>query len=122
MALAQESATSNGTEQQIQSNDLRTVVGCLSKTANTYVITGGGPGPKQFRIVGGDTAMLKGKIGQTVKVVGPVDRSNPEEVAAPPYNEGSTTGATYETIVAQKVKVMGGLCSNPGQEWKGDHE
>lgn len=122
LATSQQSASKNGSENQNQPTDLRTVVGCLSKTANTYVITGGGPGPKEFRVVGGDTAMLKGKIGQTVKVVGPVGEADPADVAAPPYNEGSTTGVTYETIVAQKVKVMGGLCSNPGQEWKGDHE
>jgi hypothetical protein len=100
---------------------LRTVVGCLSKTDNTYVITGGGPGPKQFRILSGDTTKLRHKIGQTVEVFGMVGKSDPAEVAAPPYHEGSTTGVGYNTINVQKVKVLGGLCSNPGQEWKGDH-
>ncbi len=100
----------------------RTVVGCLSKTANTYVITGGAPGPKQFRIVGGDTSILKGKIGQTVRVVGMVGESNPAKVASPPFNEGSTTGVGYNTIVAQKIKLVGGLCSNAGEEYQGDHK
>lgn len=102
--------------------ELRTVVGCLSQTDDTYVITGGAPGPKQFRIVGGDTSALKGKVGQSVKVVGMVSEADPAEVAAPPYHEGSTAGATYETIVVQKVKILGGQCSFPGQEWTGDHE
>lgn len=123
IASAQTSATDAGTQDESKQEklELRTVVGCLSQTANTYVITGGAPGPKQFRIVGGDTSALKGKIGQSVKVVGMVGESDPKEVASPPYNEGSTTGATYKTIVAQKIKVMGGLCSFPGQEWKGEH-
>ena len=120
LAMAQEKG-GRGQDQQ-QGTNIRTIVGCLSQTNDQYVITGGGPDAKQIRIVGGDTSMLKTKIGQTVRVVGPVAESDPAAVAAPPYNEGSTTGVTYETIVAQKVKVLGGLCSNPGQEWKGDHE
>ncbi len=118
-ACAQDNVANNNSESKAE---LRTVVGCLSKTANTYVITGGAPGAKQFRIVAGDTSALKGKIGQTVKVVGIVGDSDPALVAAPPYNEGSTTGAGFKTIVVQKIKVLGGLCSNAGQEWKGDHE
>ena len=98
----------------------RTVVGCLSKTANTYLITGGAPGPKQFRIIGGDTSILKGRIGQTVRVVGMVGESDPSKVSAPPFNEGSTTGVGYNTIVVQKIKVVGGLCSNAGEEYPGD--
>jgi|SRR5579863_2765383 len=116
---AQDYSTEN---KQDNKEELETVVGCLSKTANTYVITGGGPGAKQFRIIGGDTSMLKRKIGQSVKVVGMVGESDPATVASPPYNEGSTTGAGYNTIVAQKIKVLGGLCSRPGAEYKGDHE
>ncbi len=100
----------------------RTVVGCLSRTADTYVITGGAPGLKQFRIVGGDTSVLKGKIGHTVRVVGMVGESDPAKVAAPPFNEGSTTGVGYNTIVAQKIKLVGGLCSNAGEEYRGDYE
>jgi len=118
--VAQES--NNGSESNQSKAELRTVIGCLSKTADTYVITGGAPGPKQFRIIEGDTSMLKGKIGQTVKVVGLVGKSGPTENVAPPYNEGSTTGVGYETIVAQKIKVLGGLCSDPGREYPGDHK
>lgn len=89
-------------------SELRTVVGCLSSTANTYVITGGGPGPKQFRIVGGDTSPLKGKIGHTVKVVGLVGANDPVENIITPYNEGTTTGVGYNTIVAQKIQDVYG--------------
>jgi len=102
--------------------ELRTVVGCLSKTDHTYVITGGGPGPKQFRIIGGDTLMLKGEIGQSVEVVGMVGKNDPEENVTRPSNEGTTTGVGYNTIMVQKVKILGGLCSFPGKEWPGDHE
>lgn len=119
---AQENAGNNPDSNAQGKPVLMTVVGCLSKTAQNYVITGGAPGPQEFRIIEGDTSALKGKIGQTVKVVGLVGDSDPAQIAAPPYNEGSTTGVGYHTIAVQKIKVMGGLCSNPGQEWKGDHE
>jgi hypothetical protein len=102
--------------------ELRTVIGCLSKTDNTYVITGGAPGPKQFRIIGGDTTKFRGQIGQTVRVVGLVGKSGPLDNVAPPYHEGSTTGVGYNTIIAEKIKVLGGMCSNPGEEYAGDHE
>ena len=101
--------------------ELMTVVGCLSKSGNTYVITGGAPGAQEFRIIAGDTSMLKGQQGQSVEIVGMVTQSNPAKDAAPPYHAGSTTGVGYETIELQKAKVLGGMCSNPGQEWKGDH-
>lgn len=117
MALAQ----SNPPNLSQNKPQLMTVVGCLTKTGNTYVITGGSPGAQVFRIISGDTSMLKGKQEQTVKVIGMVAESNPAKDAAPPYNGGSTTGVGYETIAAQKITVLGGLCSNPGQEWKGAH-
>ena len=100
--------------------ELRTVVGCLSQTADTYVITGGAPGPKQFRIVGGDTSRLKGKIGYTVKVVGLVGTSDPVQMMITPYYEGSTSGVTYNTVIAQKIKIVHGNCSEAGKEYAGD--
>ncbi len=51
-----------------------------------------------------------------------VGESNPATVAAAPFNEGSTTGVGYNTIVAQKIKLVGGLCSNAGEEYLGDHK
>lgn len=102
--------------------ELRTVIGCLSKTGKSYVITGGGPGPKEFRIIAGDTSMLRGKVGQTVSVVGFVRESSPVDSSAPPYYEGSTTGVTYNVIDAREISVKGGLCSNPGEEYPGVHK
>ncbi len=102
-------------------SELRTVEGCLSRVGNTYVITAGGDGPRQFRITAGDTARLEGKLGFTVRVVGQVGESGPLDSVAPPYNEGSTTGVGYNTIVAQKTKEIHTNCSEPGKEWVGDH-
>jgi hypothetical protein len=91
LVAAQENAASDKGQNEARKPELMTVVGCLSQTGDTYVITGGAPGPQQFRIIGGDTAMLKGKIGQTVEVAGMVGESNAAKDAAPPYGEGSTT-------------------------------
>jgi hypothetical protein len=120
-ALAQKEMTANRSEMVVQPTGLRTVVGCLSKTGETYVITGGAPGPKQFRIVSGDVSSLKGKIGHIVEVVGIVGKkdalANQNEI----YNQGTTTGVGYLTIDAQKIKQLYGNCSEPGKEWAGDH-
>jgi hypothetical protein len=100
---------------------LRTVVGCLSKTAGTYVITGGAPGPKQFRIVSGDVSSLKEKLGYTIKVVGIVGRNDALANQNGLYNAGSTTGVGYLTIEAQKISQVYVNCSGIGKEWSGDH-
>jgi hypothetical protein len=121
-ALAQEAMNANRGETAPQALGLRTVVGCLSKTDGTYVITGGAPGPKQFRIVSGDTSFLKGKIGHTIKVVGMVGKNDALANQNDLYNEGSTTGAGYLTIAAQKISQVYGNCSEPGKEWAGDHK
>jgi len=92
------------------------VEGCLSKTAHTYVITGGDQ-PKQYRIIGGDPAALKalkGKIGHTVRVTGELGQSDGVENVAPPFNEGSTTGVTYSTLVINSVRDRSSNCSYPG--------
>ncbi len=96
---------------------VRTVVGCLSTTNGLYTITGGGPGPKQYRIIGGDTSALKGKVLYTVQVTGDVAKNDPEENMTAPYNEGTTTGAGWNTIVAHKVKIIHANCSEPGKEY-----
>jgi hypothetical protein len=122
VGLAQDSSMNGTNSDQHEKPELRTIIGCLSMTNHTYVITGGGPGPKQFRIIGGDTSKLQGEIGQSVEVVGMVGKNNPEENMSRPYNEGTTTGVGYDTIMLEKVKILGGLCSFPGKEWRGDHE
>jgi hypothetical protein len=120
--LAQESMNDHRGETVSQQTGLRTVVGCLSKTDGTFVITGGAPGPKQFRIVAGDVSGLKGKIGHTVKVVGIVGKNDPVANQNGLYNEGSTTGVGYLTIEAQKISEVYGNCSEAGKEWAGDHK
>jgi hypothetical protein len=120
--LAQDAMSSNRSAIVPQETGLRTVVGCLSKTGDTYVITGGAPGPKQFRIVSGDLSSLKGKIGHTMKVVGIVEKNDALANQNDLYNEGSTTGAGYLTIEAQKISQVYGNCSEAGKEWAGDHK
>lgn len=119
---AGQEATNTGRPESLpQPTGLRTVVGCLSKTADTYVVTGGAPGPKQFRIVSGNVSALKGKIGHTVKVVGMVGKNDALANQNGLYNEGSTTGVGYLTIEARKVSEVYGNCSEPGKEWAGEH-
>lgn len=93
----------------------KTVEGCLSFTDHTYVITGGNT-PRQFRIIGGNTAPLKGKLGHTFAVSGAVGESDPGENTTQPPNEGTTTGVTYNTITAQTVKDIAPNCSYGGSE------
>ena len=120
-AVAQQAVNANQSETVPQPLGLRTVVGCLSKTDGTYVITGGAPGPKQFRIVSGDLSWLKGKTGHTIKVVGIVGKNDALANQNGLYYEGSTTGVGYLTIEAQKISEVYGNCSEAGKEWAGDH-
>ena len=121
-ALAQETMNPNQSEAVPQPTGLRTIVGCLSKTAGTYVITGGAPGPKQFRIMSGDVSPLKGKIGHTVTIVGIVGKNDALANQHELYNEGTTTGVGYLTIEAQKISEVYGNCSEAGKEWAGAHK
>ena len=121
-AVAQETMNPNRSEIVPQATGLRTVVGCLSRTAGTYVITGGAPGPKQFRIVSGDLSWLKGKTGHTIKVVGIVGKNDASANQNGLYDEGSTTGVGYLTIEAQKISEVYGNCSEAGKEWAGEHK
>lgn len=118
---SQEAMNANQSETVPQALGLRTVVGCLSMTAGTYVIAGGAPGPKQFRIVSGDVSSLKGKIGRTIKVVGIVGKNDSLANQNGLYNAGSTTGVGYLTIEAQKISQVSFNCEG-GKEWAGDHE
>jgi hypothetical protein len=121
-AMAQDAVTTNDSGAAPQELGVRTVVGCLSKTGNTYVITGGGPSPKQYRIVAGDVSALKGKLGYTVKVMGILAKNDALANQNGLYNAGSTTGVGYLTIDAKQIWVMYANCSNPGQEWGGEHK
>ena len=118
---SQEAMNANESETVPQALGLRTVVGCLSMTAGTYVVAGGAPRPKQFRIVSGDVSSLKGKIGRTIKVVGIVGKNDALANQNGLYNAGSTTGVGYLTIEAQKISEVSFGCEG-GKEWTGDHE
>ena len=97
---------------------LETIIGCLSKGPDgTYNLTGG-RGPKEFRIISGETPEMKHWVGQDVEVLGIVGVG---QANRPPYNSGSTTGVRPWTIKAQKVKELGAQCAMTGQEWTGDH-
>jgi hypothetical protein len=76
---SQVKAQQRAAEQQGEAHNplgLRTFVGCLAMTAGTYVISGGGSAPRQFRIISGDVSSLKGKLGHTVKVVGIIGKND----------------------------------------------
>lgn len=120
-AIAQREMAKKDSGTVDESIGLRTVVGCLSKTDDTYVITGGAPGPKQFRILSGDVSSLKGKIGYTIEVVGMVSKNDALANQNGIYNEGTTTGVGYLTIDVQKIKQLYENCSEPSKEWAGDH-
>jgi hypothetical protein len=66
---------------------------------------------RQYRIVGGDTEALKGKLGHTVEVTGPVGQKESGATTNGLYNSGSTTGVGYNTITAQSVKEIYANCS-----------
>lgn len=117
-AVAQPQENENHSGNVPQHLGLETVIGCLSKgPAGTYNLTGG-RAPREFRIISGETPAMKHWVGQDVEVLGVVGVGQADH---PPYNSGSTTGVRLWTIKAQKVKELGGLCSDAGQEWPGDH-
>ncbi len=117
-SLAQGQAAASAANSAEQSrNPVQTVEGCLTYSNGQYVITGGAPGPKQYRIIGGDTSALKHKEQYTVKVTGPVGTNNAEENMTTPYNAGSTTGVGWNTIEAQKIQVVFANCSEPGKAY-----
>ena len=101
-----------------QSHDsMRVVEGCLSQIdKGHYAITGQGPTPKQFRLVGGDPAELSRLLEHTVRATGLVGQSDPSQQVTTPPSAGSTTGATYGTIEVQQVKDVTSNCSVPGSE------
>ena len=121
-AMAQEAAKADGGAAPQQELGQRTIVGCLARTGGKYVISGGGPGPNQYRIVSGDISGLKGKLGHTVKVVGIIGKNDGLANQNGLYNSGTTTGVGYFTIDAQKVYDLHANCSNSGGNWNGDHE
>lgn len=99
----------NGTE-RVNPQNVETVKGCLSKSGNTYALLGGNP-VRQYRIVGGNIALLKGMEGHTVKITGVVGQKLSGASPNGMYNSGSTTGVGYDTITVEGVKPVAPTCS-----------
>lgn len=94
-----------------QGHKVQTIEGCLSKTGDIYIITGGTNTPREFRIDSNDTSWLNHQLGHTIKVVGTVTKNNPSANEKQPYNAGSTTGVGYLIVHAQKMTDVASTCS-----------
>jgi hypothetical protein len=94
-----------------QSHKVRTIEGCLSKTGDMYIVTGGKNAPKEYHIVSNDTSWLNHQLGHTIKVTGTVTQDNPSANQNQPYNAGSTTGVGYLIVHAQKMSEVASTCS-----------
>jgi hypothetical protein len=104
----------NAAGAKTEAHDSRTIEGCLSKTGDIYILTGGSHRPMQFRVDSNDTSWLKDQVGHTIKVVGTVTENNASANQNEPYNAGSTTGAGYLIVHAQKMTEVASNCSYPG--------
>ncbi len=112
---AQSGATDTANNQTPTAAELRTVQGCLSRIAGQYVITGGN-GPKQYRIIEGDVSSLKNALGYSIRATGVLGKNDPVENILTPYNEGTTTGAGWDTMKLTKVQLISKNCSYTGFE------
>src|SRR5215469_7326418 len=89
---AQDANSSNPATQNSENSSakaIQTIRGCLSKTGNMYVILGGTP-MRQYRVIGGDIAALKGKQNKVVEVTGPVGQKESGASTNGEYGPGST--------------------------------
>lgn len=105
IVVAQNSNSSNAAQNSQNSNSVQTIHGCLTKSGSTYIILGGTP-LRQYRVIGGDIAALKGKESHTVEITGPVGEKQSGASTNGEYGPASTTGVGYDTIVAQHVKEL----------------
>lgn len=92
------------------------IEGCLAFNGVKYVLGVVGDGPKQYRVIGGDTAALQGKVGHTVQITGVAGKNNPQEMILNPDMREATTGVGWNTITADKVRDVTPNCSYPGFE------
>jgi hypothetical protein len=106
--MAAQKSNSNSQSQTTNPN-VQTVRGCLTMTGHSYVLLGGTP-LRQYRVIGGDLAALKGKEEQTVEITGPVAEKQSGAGVHGMYGPGSTTGVGYDTIKAQSVRDVYGNC------------
>ncbi len=115
VATAQTTTSDNSADKLSSVSGNHVVQGCLSRTAEQYVITGGN-GPKQYRIIAGDVSSLRKELGHSVEVSGALGKNDPVENMITPYNEGSTTGVGWDTIKVSSIRVLSKNCSYLGFE------
>ncbi len=119
LVLATEgNANPGANKQQEASQDLvhRSIEGCLAYNGVSYVVAVVSDGPKQYRVVGGDTALLRGKLGHTVEITGMGGKNNPQEMIMNWDMREATTGVGWYTITADSVRDITSNCSSPGYE------
>lgn len=101
---------------QSQERVRRSIEGCLAYNGVSYVLAVVSNGPKQYRVVGGDTAPLRGKLGHTVEITGMAGTNNPREMIMNWDMREATTGVGWYTITADSVRDITSNCSYPGYE------
>jgi hypothetical protein len=105
LIAAQNSNSGTASVNSQKSKTVQTIHGCLTKSGNTYIILGGAP-MRQYRVIGGDLAALRGKENHTVEITGPVGQVKSGASPNGDYGPASTTGVGYDTIVSQRVKQL----------------
>ena len=108
-AFAQTANRAESSNENLSPANVQTIRGCLTKTGNTYTLLGNNP-VRQYRIIGGNIAALKGKLEHTVAITGPVGEVKSGASTNGKYNPTSTTGVGYDTIRAQSVKEVAANC------------
>ncbi len=94
--------------------ETRVLEGCLAYTGASYVLAVVDHSPKQYRVIGGDIAPLKRMVGHTVQITGPTGNSTWEQSVVSNGLVDATTGVTFSTVSADKVKDITPNCSYPG--------
>lgn len=89
----------------------RSISGCLVNNGHRYIVAVIGNMPKQYRVTGGDTTPLRGKIGHTVEISGAAGKSDPREIILNYNMLDATTGVGYDTISADSVQDLSPNCS-----------
>ena len=117
-AAAQENAVpaTDSSTQSAPAGTFRKIEGCLAYNGVSFVLAVVSNGPKQYRVVGGDVAALKGKEGHTVEIDGVTGRNNPAEMVQNWDQRQATTGVGWYTISAEHVRDVTSNCSYPGFE------
>jgi hypothetical protein len=115
---AQDNLTPGSNSQSSLSDQLvyRRIEGCLASNGVSYVLAVVSNGPKQYRVVGGDTSALQGKLGHTVQIDGMAGRNNPQQMIMNWDMREATTGVGWYTITAETVHDVTSNCSYPGYE------